>query len=38
MRLPEGSRAPIGYFPLGTANDVATTLKCPRATSPNARA
>lgn len=30
MRLPEGSRAPIGYFPLGTANDVATTLKLPK--------
>lgn len=30
MRLPADERPPIGYFPLGTANDVATTLKLPK--------
>ena len=30
MRLPADERLPIGYFPLGTANDVATTLKLPK--------
>ena len=34
MRLPEDARPPIGYFPLGTANDVATTLKLPKGDSP----
>ena len=30
MRLPAEKRPPVGYFPLGTANDVATTLKLPK--------
>ena len=30
MRVPEGQRPPLGYFPLGTANDVATTLRLPK--------
>lgn len=30
MRLAPEDRPPIGYFPLGTANDVATTLKLPK--------
>jgi len=30
VQLPEGSRPPIGYIPLGTANDVATTLDLPK--------
>lgn len=30
MHLPAEERPPIGYFPLGTANDVATTLKLPK--------
>lgn len=30
MALPPEERPPIGYFPLGTANDVATTLKLPK--------
>ena len=30
VRLPEPSRPPIGYIPLGTANDVATTLNLPK--------
>lgn len=30
MSLPEESRPPLGYFPLGTANDVATTLRLPK--------
>ena len=30
MRVPEEKRAPLGYFPLGTANDVATTLRLPK--------
>ncbi len=33
MRLPEDGRPPIGYFPLGTANDVASTLKLPKGDS-----
>lgn len=33
MRLEPDERAPIGYFPLGTANDVATTLKLPKGDS-----
>lgn len=33
MRVEPGERAPIGYFPLGTANDVATTLKLPKGDS-----
>ena len=34
MRLEEAERPPIGYFPLGTANDVATTLKLPKGDAP----
>ena len=30
MALKPEQRPPIGYFPLGTANDVATTLKLPK--------
>lgn len=30
MRVPAGQRPPLGYFPLGTANDVATTLRLPK--------
>ena len=30
MLLPEENRPPIGYFPMGTANDVATTLGLPK--------
>ena len=30
MRLDIDERPPIGYFPLGTANDVATTLHLPK--------
>ena len=30
MRLPDAARPPLGYFPLGTANDVATTLRLPK--------
>lgn len=30
MALKPERRPPIGYFPLGTANDVATTLKLPK--------
>ena len=30
MALEPEKRPPIGYFPLGTANDVATTLKLPK--------
>ena len=30
MSLPQEDRPPVGYFPLGTANDVATTLKLPK--------
>ena len=30
MSLAPEERPPIGYFPLGTANDVATTLKLPK--------
>lgn len=30
MRLPPEARPPLGYFPLGTANDVATTLRLPK--------
>lgn len=30
VQLPEGQRPPIGYIPLGTANDVATTLNLPK--------
>ena len=33
MRLGEDERPPIGYFPLGTANDVATTLGLPKGDS-----
>ncbi len=33
MRLKTEERPPIGYFPLGTANDVATTLKLPKGDS-----
>lgn len=33
MRLEPGERPPIGYFPLGTANDVATTLRLPKGDS-----
>ena len=34
MSLPAEARPPIGYFPLGTANDVATTLRLPKGDSP----
>ena len=34
MRVPEDLRAPVGYFPLGTANDVASTLGLPKGDSP----
>lgn len=30
VQIPEGHRPPIGYIPLGTANDVATTLNLPK--------
>lgn len=30
MALEPEKRPPVGYFPLGTANDVATTLKLPK--------
>ena len=30
MRLEPGKRPNIGYIPLGTANDMATTLKIPK--------
>lgn len=30
VQLPENERRPIGYIPLGTANDVATTLGLPK--------
>lgn len=33
MRLERDERPPIGYFPLGTANDVATTLRLPKGDS-----
>lgn len=33
MRLEPEARPPIGYFPLGTANDVATTLRLPKGDS-----
>ena len=36
MSLPEESRPPLGYFPLGTANDVATTLRLPKNDPPAA--
>ena len=34
MRLDEAARPPVGYFPLGTANDVASTLGLPKGDSP----
>ncbi len=34
MRVSDGARPPVGYFPLGTANDVATTLGLPKGDSP----
>ena len=34
MRLEQDERPPIGYFPLGTANDVATTLRLPKGDLP----
>lgn len=30
MRLPREKRVPLGYIPMGTANDVATTLSLPK--------
>lgn len=30
MRLERGERPPLGYIPMGTANDVATTLALPK--------
>ena len=30
VQIPEVQRPPIGYIPLGTANDVATTLNLPK--------
>ena len=30
MQLPKESRPPLGYIPMGTANDVATTLSLPK--------
>lgn len=30
MQLEESKRPPLGYFPMGTANDVATTLGLPK--------
>lgn len=30
VQLPQAQRPPIGYIPLGTANDVATTLDLPK--------
>lgn len=30
VQIPEPQRPPIGYIPLGTANDVATTLNLPK--------
>lgn len=30
MQLPRESRPPLGYIPMGTANDVATTLSLPK--------
>ena len=37
MRLEPEARPPIGYFPLGTANDVATTLRLPKGDSAGLR-
>ena len=34
LRLDEAARPPVGYFPLGTANDVASTLGLPKGDSP----
>ena len=34
MRLDEAARPPVGYFPLGTATDVASTLGLPKGDSP----
>ena len=34
MRVGDGARPPVGYFPLGTANDVASTLGLPKGDSP----
>lgn len=34
MRVGDDARPPVGYFPLGTANDVATTLGLPKGDSP----
>lgn len=30
MQMPKESRPPLGYIPMGTANDVATTLSLPK--------
>ena len=36
MQIEESKRPPIGYFPMGTANDVATSLDLPKSDSARA--